>query len=1098
MMRLHCPWGRSGIAALLACGGLVLAFSAASAQPAYLVKDVNTGQTGTTEKWPFLTEFVELGSQVVFAVEDGAHGHELWITDGTETGTRLLKDVCPGARSSAPVWQASTGLRMFFTADDCAHGRELWVTDGTPEGTSFVIDLTPGLTGSSVGWLTTFGSSVAFSADDVWISDGTAAGTTRLTDLSPVLSYEQPAIWTAVGSQLFFIADDSPFGKELWVTDGTLPGTHMVKDIRPGSASAKLIDQRPIAGAMHFAAKDGRLFFGADDGMNGFELWTSDGTEAGTTLLADITPGAASSSLSGFLTVGPVVYFAADDGTHGWELWKTDGTPAGTVLVKDIRPPGAFSPGSSNPRDLTAVGSTLYFMATDDADGTELWRSDGTEAGTTQVKDILPGPGNGLSWYNLTLLAVGDDLVFFADDGIHGMEPWVSDGTEAGTSLLADVQPGANGSIFEIYGIAVDTRLVSEGRWYFRAYESGWTAEVWTSDGTPAGTHRLKRIHSQRSALEPFVNWIVPQSRPLADLGGTLIFQGNDGIGAELWRTDGTAAGSVPLAEFVPGSAGALAQEMTSLGSSVLFGVGDLYSTDGTSGGTGLVKNFDLYLTEFTRLGNLVLFSVDDELWRSDGTAPGTMGLRVSSLELPGGLEPLGAAVLFRGTTAASGQELWRTDGTEGGTVQVLDILPGTGSSSPEQITTAGSIAFFSAADGSGRELWKTDGTAAGTARVKDIRPGTASSMRLGWDHPEQSDERFATVGGTVFFPADDGAAGEELWKSDGTAAGTVLVKDILPGAGSSEIRWLTAAGGRVYFVADDGANGRELWVSDGTAAGTVVLDLRPGPESSVPQSLFALNPFLFFSAADGTHGRELWRSDGSPDGTFQVQDIAPGALSSTPIYFTPSGTNFYFFANDNTTGFELWAAPTAAVLARFHDVPLGHWAWGSVEALAKGGILTGCAPGRFCPLLGVSRAEMSVFLVRALRGPQFVPPPATGKRYVDVPADFWAAPYIEQLAVEGIAQGCGLKPPRFCPLAPMTRAEIAVFLLRSLHGAKYAPPPATGKRYADVPASHPAAAWIEQLAAEGIALGCSRDRYCPEDPINRAHTAVFLGSAFE
>ena len=140
-------------------------------------------------------------------------------------------------------------------------------------------------------------------------------------------------------------------------------------------------------------------------------------------------------------------------------------------------------------------------------------------------------------------------------------------------------------------------------------------------------------------------------------------------------------------------------------------------------------------------------------------------------------------------------------------------------------------------------------------------------------------------------------------------------MKDIFPGSRSSEITGLTAAGDRLYFVADDGVHGRELWVSDGTDAGThLVADLLPGPGSSLPQDLHAVGQRLVFSAYDGVHGRELWKTNGTAAGTVLLKDINPGPESSSPTAFTESGGNLYFVADDGTTGFELWALPLSAV----------------------------------------------------------------------------------------------------------------------------------------------------------------------------------------
>jgi hypothetical protein len=191
---------------------------------------------------------------------------------------------------------------------------------------------------------------------------------------------------------------------------------------------------------------------------------------------------------------------------------------------------------------------------------------------------------------------------------------------------------------------------------------------------------------------------------------------------------------------------------------------------------------------------------------------------------------------------------------------------------------------------------------------------------------------------------------------------------------------------------------------------------------------------------------------------------------------------------------------PVAVARMTFGDVPPTYWAWQYVETLYARGITGGCSPSPllYCPFTNVSRAEMAVFLVRAGHGPTFVPPPPIGV-FGDVPVGFWAAPFIELIFAEGITSGCSQQPLSYCPDSPLSRAEMAVFLLRAKHGALYLPPPATGTVFADVPAGSFGAAWIEQLAAEGITVGCDTAplRFCPDSPVSRDQMATFLVRTF-
>jgi ELWxxDGT repeat protein len=236
------------------------------------------------------------------------------------------------------------------------------------------------------------------------------------------------------------------------------------------------------------------------------------------------------------------------------------------------------------------------------------------------------------------------------------------------------------------------------------------------------------------------------------------------------------------------------------------------------------------------------------------------------------------------------------------------------GGANPESLVAAGRWVFFSASDdAAGRELWSSDATAEGTVRVADLRPGPESAIPERWDFSRIRPERQVSVSGTrVLFAADDGGgAGEELWVVDAAGESAMvptLLADLNPGPGSSQPTGFVAVGGRVYFTADDGVHGRELWVSDGTAAGTdLVADVRPGSGSSAPQQFAVFGETLVFAADDGVHGLEPWQVRLPSTTVKMIQDLAPGALSSSPRAFVAGGPFVYFIATDAAAGFELW-----------------------------------------------------------------------------------------------------------------------------------------------------------------------------------------------
>ena len=323
---------------------------------------------------------------MVFVANDGIHGPELWKSNGALSGT---VPVTPTTGSLAEPFHHG-GATTFFVADDGSARHELWATNGTPAGTILVKDIRPGLQ-----FLT-------------------------LADL------------TNVNGTLFFAATDGVHGRELWESNGTSAGTFMVKDINPNSAP-------PGSYPSYLTNVNGTLFFQANDGMHGTELWESNGTAAGTVLVADINPGSAGSYPS-YLTE------RQRDALLRRQRRRPTAVSCGEATAPPPAPPWSrTSPGGAAriPGLLTNVSGTLFFAANDGTNGTELWESNGTAAGTRHG-------GRHQSAAGRLIPATSDQrqrmLFFTANDGVHGYQLWESNGTRLGTNLVADINPGANGS----------------------------------------------------------------------------------------------------------------------------------------------------------------------------------------------------------------------------------------------------------------------------------------------------------------------------------------------------------------------------------------------------------------------------------------------------------------------------------------------------------------------------------------------------------------------------------------------------------------------------------------------------------------------------
>jgi trimeric autotransporter adhesin len=531
--------------------------------------------------------------------------------------------------------------------------------------------------------------------------------------------------------------------------------------------------------------------------------------------------------------------------------------PAGSVvapepatLLKDIRTVIDYTPGFQ-PASLTRAGPYVFFT---DTLQEQLWRTDGSAAGTVLVKELSQVSG---------LRKVGSALFFHASDGTHGIEPWMSDGTPEGTFMVKDIAPGAVGS-------SPSAAHDHNGVAYFSVTSGGnGNGALWKSDGTAAGTVLLKDFAALGSDV---ISGAV--SSFYMSVGDTLYFGAQTGAeGPELWKTDGTAAGTVLVADLAPGTGGSTPIPMYAWGGLLYFSavVGNtpgLYVTDGSAAGTQLVTT-----AVNPRVGNNC--AVD------------------------------GTGTFFFSGASASGQGLWRTDGTAAGTVLVKDFNPASNDIffyGVGPCLLLDGVLYMGVDDGShGNELWKSDGTEAGTVLVKDINSGGTG---FGYASPYG----FAALNGLLYFAVADDGDGPALWRSDGSAAGTVEVFDSMEDLGHAVV-----LGNRLLFSNGDPEHGRELWGSDGTTAGTSLLRDLGFRSGSEPGAAVYVNGLAFFAAEDGVAGRELWKTDGTAAGTVMVKDIATGAGSSAPAWLMPLGNTLYFAATDASGDRELWRSDGTA-----------------------------------------------------------------------------------------------------------------------------------------------------------------------------------------
>lgn len=327
-------------------------------------------------------------NKIFFAGYTNDSKSEPWITDGTEAGTTMLKNIgysfglFPLDFDSYPSEFTALGFKTLFVAtysNESITDRELFITDGTTAGTNRLknINATYFDAVSNAKLLRNIGDRVIFVANDgihgseLWVTDGTTAGTFMLKDIYTGAPESAISQFYVINDKAYFCANDAT-GSSLWVTDGSVAGTYKIK--------SNIYCQG-------FLPFDGKIFMAASTSALGedWELWTTDGTSAGTLLFKDINPGLASSFPTQFCELNGKIFFSANDGTHGYELWSSDGTVAGTQIVKDIFP----GTGNAEPEELIPYDGKLFFSAQSNSSNIELWVSDGTAIGTYQYADMM-------------------------------------------------------------------------------------------------------------------------------------------------------------------------------------------------------------------------------------------------------------------------------------------------------------------------------------------------------------------------------------------------------------------------------------------------------------------------------------------------------------------------------------------------------------------------------------------------------------------------------------------------------------------------------------------------------------------------------------
>ncbi|TDU66625.1 ELWxxDGT repeat protein [Prosthecobacter fusiformis] len=667
------------------------------------------------------------------------------------------------------------------------------------------------------------------------------------------------------------------------------------------------------------------LILAIDDPLSGSEIWRSDGTEEGTSLILDIVPGPGNSEPLDLTIVekssGNLVFFTALDasGNSGIRsLWVTRGDRASTMLLK------TFEEGFS-PRNFTAFNGRLFFEGYDGNNGSELWESDGTVSGTKLNTNISPGGGNSNpnNFFNQ-----GNTLLYFtAYTAANHRELWSMDSSFVPT-LYADSTPGTGSLLFpDGLESTADAELTAfDGQIYFVGEDS---RKLWKTSGPGMTTTTLVTDPSPDGNAQT-------RSLTVMSVGGTsylFAVAANTANNLEVRRLNtGTSTFDI-LREIGTTTTGSSPQELTVVGNRLYFTADNgegraLYVSNGTPGGTG-DQNTAIVADSLpgTDPGNLTALGTDTLVFTAFDEN-GVLGLYFcnpdeTTLSTPISLPlaqfednsvateftVIGDSVYF----LINGAQLWVTNGIDSATM-VKDFQVGNASSFPTGMTKFGDNVFFSATDGtSGQELWKTNGTT--TERVKDIRTGVNGS----------SPDSFTPAGETLFFianvPTGAGTNNREVWRTDGTSEGTEVVTNNdgieisslpAPADQSSRPQHLTSIDGVLYFSAWNKDTGAEPWKVQSNGPATMIAEIGTGTTGSDPNQFVKCRDSIYFVATGSGNTRRL-RSIANPTvpivtaNALTTDNTGPSSPQYLTVYGTGANQQMYFAATHPFRGNDLW-----------------------------------------------------------------------------------------------------------------------------------------------------------------------------------------------
>jgi len=705
-------------------------------------------------------------SDIVYFNANDKSESGLWRSDGTEEGTYRVTSNTAEITYAYDLTKVGNTLYFYATYQN---DRVLWRTDGTPEGSTIVKHNNQPIVEPDA--LIAVGNDLFYflSNSQLWKTNGTDAGTQLIKD--NFTSYYDWNMKSLNGYLLFYAADSSTSNNTvLWRSNGTTAGTITLKDSNgnyisnarlhatsstlyvifddklyksdTNSDTLTLLASAPNNSSFYTMEHIGETLYFILQSSTNTEIWSSNGTSATTSSLLSINniiQQTYSRSVEQLINVNGTLFFTANDSTYGYELWKSDLTQNGTAVIKNIHK-GAFS---AYPLNLMSFRNELYFTAYSPQYNREIWKSDGTNEGTILLKNINDHAYESSLDSDTLLFEHNDRTYFVADDGIHGEEIWVSDGSTEGTYILKDIAVGATDN--DIRNFTSFKNLL-----YFTAEDTEHGRELWKTDGTTAGTLLVKDIYPgpNNSYAHDFVL-----------LNDSLYFYANTPNGTKLFISDGTDAGTYPLDQS-NGDTLKNIRYLNLVNDKLYFQAsgsdGDVepYVSDGTTAGTHLVKNINLtsgsYPEVFVGTEDMTFFTAHPIMFQAfiyttDGSTQSTTQLKDSDnndLVNVRNLVSIKRDVYFQaynGTHTA----LWKSDGTS------TELLKDQNSNilmTPKALFVHDNLIYFSAAPETEMQLFYSDGTSENTKPILDNVTGEPFKV---------IDPHFQYSANTLFFVED-------------------------------------------------------------------------------------------------------------------------------------------------------------------------------------------------------------------------------------------------------------------------------------------------------------------------------------------------------